>query len=284
MNVPEWLMSKLVMGGIMVAALLAGAGILHVIGWMGKGKSKPGDLPGFFCRGLGLDLVITYFTALPWIVGYALEGWGGVVASVIAQIVTVSVWTVLHELANRDVTAKGKPRIVHSLNKNVGRVRNHAAVWWTAWAVPVFWVTRVAQYLVYPPLTWLIRLPAYDSNEWVNVSRQKFRGLVGHDLIWCLYCDWMTGVWSLGTEMLRNVESFWCPIKFDSSKKCENCKIDFPDVEGGWVSADSDIAAVVRVIEEKYPKGQRENGWFGHPNRQAVTARLTVEGKAVGEK
>ena len=37
--------------------------------------------------------------------------------------------------------------------------------------------------------------------------------VIGHALIWCLYCDWMTGVWSLGTEMLRNVESFWYPIR-----------------------------------------------------------------------
>ena len=47
----------------------------------------------------------------------------------------------------------------------------------------------------------------------------KVEGLVGHDRIWCLYCDWMTGVWSLGTEMLRNVESFWCPLRFSSDAK-----------------------------------------------------------------
>ena len=36
---------------------------------------------------------------------------------------------------------------------------------------------------------------AYKQAEWVNVSRTKFDGLVGHDLIWCLYCDWR---WSDG--------------------------------------------------------------------------------------
>jgi hypothetical protein len=100
--------------------------------------------------------------------------------------------------------------------------------------VPIFAAARIGQYLVYPPLTWLVRLPKYNTAEWISVSRHKFEGLVGHDLIWCLYCDWMTGVWSLGTEMLRNVESFWCPIRFRSDKKCENCTLDFPDVDNGW--------------------------------------------------
>jgi hypothetical protein len=108
----------------------------------------------------------------------------------------------------------------------------------------------------------------------VNVSRQKFRGLVGHDLIWCLYCDWMTGVWSLGTEMLRNVESFWCPIRFASGKKCDNCKLDFPDVAGGWVPADSSVVEAAALVTEKFSGGQK--GWFGHP------VRLTIERKEPG--
>jgi hypothetical protein len=103
------------------------------------------------------------------------------------------------------------------------------------------------------------------------VSRQKFGGLVGHDLIWCLYCDWMTGVYSLGAEMLRNVESFWCPIRFYDGKKCENCKVDFPDLDGGWVRADGSMSEVAGVLEEKYGSGRRE--WFGHPAR---TTPLTV--------
>jgi hypothetical protein len=87
----------------------------------------------------------------------------------------------------------------------------------------------------------------------------------------------MTGVWSLGGEMLRNVESFWCPIRFDSSKKCENCKHDFPDVLNGWVAPDQTMAEVAARVEEKYPPGgidgKGTNPWFGHP------ARLTVEGR-----
>jgi hypothetical protein len=117
----------------------------------------------------------------------------------------------------------------------------------------------------------LTRFPRYNSAEWIAVSRQKFTGLVGHDLIWCLYCDWMTGVWSLGSEMLRNVESFWCPIRFLDAKKCANCTTDFPDLDGAWTPADGSMADVTDLVAKKY--GDGFHGWFGHP------VRLTVEGK-----
>jgi hypothetical protein len=263
-------------------AMLAGAAIVHLVPRLGAaGKSLSERL----CRAPGLDLVITYFTAAPLIAGPiagarmraagesastwldALAGLGG---AMVGQIGAVMVWTVLHEAANRE-HVKG-PRIVHTLNRKVGRLRNHAAVWWTAWAVPVFWVIRVAEYFVYPPLVWLVRLPRYKHAEWVNVSRHKFRGLVGHDLIWCLYCDWMTGVWSLGAEMLRNVESFWCPIRFDSEKKCANCRHDYPDIEGGWVRAEGDMGEVVGALESHYPGPGGDNSWWGHPARLTVSA------------
>jgi hypothetical protein len=81
----------------------------------------------------------------------------------------------------------------------------------------------------------------------------------------------MTGVYSLGAEMLRNVESFWCPIRYYDGKKCENCQIDFPDIANGWVAADGTMQDVEQVMQEKYGNGRRE--WFGHP------ARLTVKGE-----
>jgi hypothetical protein len=83
----------------------------------------------------------------------------------------------------------------------------------------------------------------------------------------------MTGVYSLGAEMLRNVESFWCPIRYYDGKKCENCRVDFPDIEHGWVAAEGNMHDVERVMQEKYGDGRRE--WFGHP------ARLTVNGKPI---
>ena len=87
----------------------------------------------------------------------------------------------------------------------------------------------------------------------------------------------MTGVWSLGSEMLRNVESFWCPIRFDNEKKCDNCHHDFPDVLGGWVKSDADMNAVIDVLKEQYGD-VAINSWFGHP------ARLTVEGEEAKEE
>ena len=253
----------------MLTALLAGAASLHLIPKLGR----PGRaLSEWLCVAPGLDLLVTYFTAAPLIVGPIVAGWTGLAAAVIAQVLTVMIWTTLHGLAHP--AARRGPRIVTLLNRLVGTWRNFAAVWVTALVVPVFWIVRVAELVVYPLLTWLIRFPRYRQRDWVRVSRHKFKNLVGHDLIWCLYCDWMTGVWSLGSEMLRNVESFWCPIRFDSENKCDNCHHDFPDVFKGWVPADASMEDVTDVLQEKYGDA-KVNSWFGHP------ARLTVKGEEV---
>jgi hypothetical protein len=255
-----------------IAALLFGAGLLHVVPRLGSPGRK---LSEHLCRAPALDLLITYFTVLPMIVGPIIDGWPGLGAAIAGQIITVLIWQTLHELANPH--ARKGPRIVKVINRAVGPWRNYTAVWITAIAVPGFWIVRVCQWLVYPPLVWLVRLPRYNHAEWVNVSRNKFQGLVGHDLIWCLYCDWMTGIWSLGSEMLRNVESFWCPIRFASDKKCANCAIDFPDIENGWVPAHGSMTQVAQTWQQHYaphPNGERRwHPWFGHP------ARLTIEGK-----
>jgi hypothetical protein len=254
--------------GVTAAALLAMAAVLHLIPRLGPGGKRTSES---LCRAPLLDVLITYFTAAPLIVGPAVAGWIGLAGAVTGQVLAVMIWTPLHELAHPE--ARRGPRIVHTINRRVGRLRNHTAVWTTALVVPLFWLVRLAEVFVYPPLIWLIRFPRYNQGDWVNVSRHKFRGLVGHDLIWCLYCDWMTGVWSLASEMLRNVESFWCPIRFDSTKKCVNCAIDFPDVEHGWVPAGGTMAEVAGVLEREYPVGGRVYPWYGHP------ARLTVEGR-----
>ncbi|MEM7756407.1 MAG: hypothetical protein AAF297_12340 [Planctomycetota bacterium] len=265
---------------VILAALLLAAGALHLLGKLGLPA-----VADWFCRAPGLDVWIFYFTIAPLIAGPVSLARGrpddaslwpaialGLFIAVVAQVAAVLLWGWAHEFAHRK-SAHG-PRLVSQMNRSVGKFRNHAAVWWTAWAVPIFAAARIGQYLVYPPLTWLVRLPKYNTAEWINVSRHKFDGLVGHDLIWCLYCDWMTGVWSLGTEMLRNVESFWCPIRFRSDKKCENCTLDFPDLDNGWAPADGTLADVVKVHAEKYPGPDGINGWFGHPTR------LTVEGES----
>ena len=251
-----------------VGAIVLMAGLLHLLPRLGSAGRRVADA---CCRAPGLDWIVTYFTVAPMIVGTALFGWRGFLAGVGAQIIGMYIWQFAHELANRE--AMRGPRIVKTLNRKVGAVQNLVAVWLTAIVTPAFWLVRLAEAFIYPPITWLVGLPKYKGSDWVMVSRQKFSGLVGHDLIWCLYCDWMTGVWSLGTEILRNVESFWCPIRFYSEKKCDNCKIDFPDIDGGWVPANGTMADVVKVLDEKFPDENPEHPWFGH------RVRLTVNGR-----
>ncbi len=261
----------LAVAGVTLAAMLIGAAVLHLIPRLGPVGRRAADA---LCRAPGLDVSITYFTVAPLIAGPIVAGWVGLLAAIVGQVTAVFVWQGVHEALHPD--ARRGPRIVKVINAKVGRWHNHAAVWVTSVCTPVFWLVRLAELFVYPPLTLLVGLPKYNHAEWVNVSRQKFDGLVGHDLIWCLYCDWMTGVWSLASEMLRNVESFWCPIRFASGKKCANCVTDFPDIEHGWVPADGNIVDVTATIERMYPGNMR--AWFGHP------VRITVKGKVIEEE
>ncbi|MBC8106000.1 MAG: hypothetical protein H7Z14_05375 [Anaerolineae bacterium] len=261
----------LLLTGWMLSVLMLGAGLLHLIPKLGSVGRRISDA---LCRAPWLDLPITFFTVAPLFVGPILGGWIGLAAAIVAQVSTVLLWTLLHELAHP--AAMKQPRIFQFSNQLVGRWRNHAAVWLTAIVTPAFWIVRLAEVFIYPPITWLIDLPKYNNADWVNVSRHKFSGLVGHDLIWCLYCDWMTGVWSLGSEMLRNVESFWCPIRFRSDKKCANCSTDFPDIHDGWAPADGTMADVTATLESMYTD-QHPRAWFGHP------VRITVKGTPVQE-
>ncbi len=258
----------LTIGVVTAVGLVALAGWLHLLPRLGP----PGRAVSGWCqRAPGLDGVITVFTVLPGIVGACLAGWWGLGAAIVGQVLAMQGWVFLHEWTHPD--ARRGPRIVKVLNRVIGRTRNHAALWVMTPAVPVFWLIRVAQWTIYPALVALAKLPPYRQGDFVNLSRQKFDGLVGHDLIWCLYCDWMTGLWSLGSEMLRNIESLWCPIRFHSDKKCENCRHDFPDLDHGWVDADAGMTDVAALLEAKYADRDGPNAWFGHPTR------LTVEGE-----
>lgn len=259
-----------------LAALLVTAGTLHLLPRIGGAA-----ITAALARAPGLDLLVFWLTMGPWVAALVVAGVNNMsllvtltcLATVIlAQYVALTVWIRLHQLAHREVM-RG-PTLAKSLNRAVGSWRNYAAVYWTALAVPVFNIVRIAEYAVYPVLIALIGLPRYNQAEWVNVSRHKFEGLVGGDRIWCLYCDWMTGIWSLGSEMLRNIESFWCPIRFGGQAKCDNCQIDFPDVTSTWVPADASVVEVAALLDEKYPGPNGVNAWFGHP------VRLTVRGAA----
>ncbi len=211
-----------------------------------------------------LDLIVGLFTWIPWVVGFYLHGLKGLLGCFIGQLVMLSSFCNIHTMLNN---YRG-PTIKHTLNQIVGPARNHLGLLISLLALPVLLSIRFGQIIIYPLLVWTLNFPKYKSGDWINVSRQKFDGLVGHDLIWCLYCDWMTGVYSFGGEMLRNVESFWCPIRFYDRKKCENCKIDFPDIKE-WVPQDGSMTDVVAMLSEKYPvKSKKPNSWFGHAERK----------------
>ena len=225
------------------------------------------------CRAPLLDAIVAAFTWLPWAIAGSAAGWRGSVGALAGQFIALGIWCCGHELWFRE--AASGPRIVKFHAKAIGRWRNHAALWVTLVVLPIFWAIRIVQMTLWWTLPALLNFPAHKQSDWINVSRHKFDGLVGHDLVWCLYCDWMTGVFSMAAETLRNVESFWCPIRFYDGKKCANCAVDFPDVEHGWVVAGATMADVVAVMEEKYGDGRRE--WFGHP------ARLTVKGNPIDD-
>jgi hypothetical protein len=239
--------------------------LLHLLPRLGK----PGkELSDSLCYAPFIDLVLAYFMLLPLTVGLIVAGWSGIGISLVAELTALWLWIIFHELTN--FSSRQNPKISRTMSRIVGFGRNHLAVWITALAVPCFWLVRLTEVIVYPPLTWLIGLPKYQTKEWINVSRHKFEGLIGYDLIWCLYCDWMTGVWSLGTEMLRNVESFWCPIRFYEDKKCENCQLDFPDIDNGWVAREGKMEDVVELLDCKYAH-TKEHSWFGHQSRLSAT-------------
>lgn len=213
----------------------------------------------------GLDAIVSLLLWIPWLIGVLIAGWSGIVAAIVAQFLVMQLWVFVHEFVHRQTLKEGS-KIHRFMNQKFGWWRNNLALWATALALPVFFALRWAEIFVYPILIWVLDFPNYKHSEWINVSRQKFQGLIGKDLIWCLYCDWMTGVYSLGAEMLRNVESFWCPIRFYEDKKCDNCKLDFPDLEGGWIAKEGTMDEVEALLQEKY--GGLQRSWFGHPDRK----------------
>jgi hypothetical protein len=245
-----------------ILLLLSGALFLKILPRLGNFGKTSSD---FFCHVPGLDLALAYFTLLPPIVESLIAGWRGFGVSLAAQIVALWLWILIDEFVHRDRWQEAKIYRVNS--QIVGSWRNFLALNLTTLAIPAFWAIRLAQIVVYPPLTKLVKFPKYEAREWINVSRHKFDGLVGFDLVWCLYCDWMTGLWSLGTEMLRNLESFWCPIRFQSAKKCANCQRDFPDLDRGWIAANGTIEEVAELIWQKHSNVE-ECSWFGHPSRK----------------
>ena len=261
MNAGDWL--TWFVGLFLALAVLAA--ILTALPRLGRAGRGVAD---GLARVPALDVVVAMLSWIPWVAAGVAAGWRGLLASIAAQILVLTLWVVVHEAMHRR-EVRG-PRIVKALNRIVGPWRNHAALWVSLLALPVFWAIRLSEILIYPLLRLLLGFPRLRHGQWVTVSRHKFDGLVGHDLIWCLYCDWMTGIYALGAEMLRVVESFWCPIQFIDPSKCEKCRIDFPDIDTGWIPPTGTMGDVEATLERMYASGRRE--WFSHPARLSVSA------------
>ncbi|MFH1067441.1 MAG: hypothetical protein V1746_06035 [bacterium] len=212
-----------------------------------------------------LDFFISIFTWIPWVVGACCWGWKGLTAALAAEFFLLHIFGLGHRiLRGRWGKTKG-PTLTSAQNRILGAWINQIALFVQLPAVFVFVFIRAAEILLYPVIAALAKLPRYKQSEWVNLSRHKYDGLVGYDLLWCWYCDWMTGLWALGSEMLRNIESFWCPIQFQSPTKNQNATTDFPDVTK-WSPPSGTMADAVRLLEKHYP-GEISNSWWGHPDR-----------------
>ena len=208
-----------------------------------------------------LDLVISSFTWIPWVAGACVAGWVGLLAAVFAQFLGIQIFS----FADRAIRGAPADTLTAAQGRVLGPFRNHLALLATTPATIAFVLIRFTELFMYPVIAWLAKLPTYRQAEWVNLSRHKFAGLTGPDLLWCWYCDWMTGLWALGSDMLRNIESFWCPIRFHSETKNRNAALDFPDIHE-WTPADGTMEDVVRAFEIHYD-GERKSSWWGHPDR-----------------
>ncbi len=136
--------------------------------------------------------------------------------------------------------------INRTIERRLGWWRNRMGLWTTIPSAPFFLFNRLGQFTSYYPLMILLGFPKFRHADYITVSRQKIRNLVGADLVWCLYCDWMTGGWSLTTDMLNVVESFWCPLTFADQGKCEKCAQCFRMEQ--WAPADTNARQISSLV------------------------------------
>ncbi len=245
---PAWLVGAIVTLAIL-AALTATLRLL------------PGRIKDRLLVGIGVDAAIGAFTLGPiaaclLIPATRAGGWAAwLAAPTAASILYLAIWCVADELVRGE---RGGFRIRRYWIRRDGVLR-YAIGWTILLAVPVFWAVRLAQVVVYPALNVAWGLPRLRARDYIALSRHKTAGLVGADYVFCLYCEWMTGLWSLGTEMLRHLESMWCPLRFGRAEQCERCTAVFPDI-AAWAPADGGMAGVEKFLILHYngkPIGER---------------------------
>jgi hypothetical protein len=207
-----------------------------------------------------MDLFASALTWVPWVVVPYYAGWAGLGLGLLAQLLSLELFSLVHGLAYR---RPGAPKIRHALDEVVGPVRNRTGLWVTLLILPIMWMIRLGQVTVYPLQIWGLGFPRYRHADWVSLNRQKFDGLVGHDLIWCLYCEWVLSIYSLGSEMIRNNESWWCPIQFHDLKKCQRCVPDFPDI-AKWVPPGGSMQEVKDDLLRRYCPKKKPRAWSGY--------------------
>jgi len=248
LGAPSWLLGA----GATLALLLA----LTIILRLAPPRWKDRLLVGF-----GVDAAIGSFTLGPFAVALAIPavragGWAAwLVAPIVASMVYLVAWCLADELLRGP---RGGFRIRRYWIRRDGWLR-YTLGWSILLAVPVFWLVRLAQAIVYPVLNIAWGLPRLRTRDYIALSRHKTKGLVGADYLFCLYCEWMTGLWSLGTEMLRHLESMWCPLRFGRADQCARCTATFPDI-AQWAPAEGGVEGVRAFLELHYegrPLGAR---------------------------
>src|SRR5579864_2417920 len=147
---------------VTTGAMLVGAGALHLVPRLGAIGRRLSDA---LCRAPALDGVITYFTVAPLIVGPILASWRGLAGAMVGQVMGLLAWTALHELAHP--RQRRGPRIFKVTNRLIGPWRNLLATWLTAVVTPMFWVIRVFEITLWPPIRLLTGFPKYPGAEWV---------------------------------------------------------------------------------------------------------------------
>lgn len=206
----------------------------------------------FLARPPAVDCVVILYTAAPWIAGgfagaqihqHWLGGVGGVAAVTVAQILALEIFDWVHcRIAARQGIQD--LQINRSIERRFGKLKNRTCLWLTVPSIPFFLYNRLG-FLGYFLFEWMLGFSHFKSSDYITVSRQKIQNLVGADLVWCLYCDWMTGGWTLTSEILNEVESFWCPLKFSDATKCAKCANYFSI--GHWTPPQTTAAEIGKI-------------------------------------